>query len=144
MALDDPKTKKILIIDDDHHQLDIVEHLLQKEGFQTVTSHSADEVKSKVEAISPDLIICDMIMPGMSGMEFIRHLQGEGLGTIPVIVVTGRYTDKISTDEQMVRMESNVVDLMRKPLRLTMFSMRVHQVLKTNPAPIRQPPQSPS
>ena len=139
MALDDPRTKKIIIVDDDQSQLDIVEHMLRKEGFKVLAALSAEDAKPKIETSNPDLVITDLVMPGMSGIELVHHLQAEGLGSIPVIVVTGR--DSKTTDtEQMIRMESNVVDFIRKPFHLTVFVMRVHQILKTIPISSSQPP----
>jgi CheY-like chemotaxis protein len=133
MSLNDPKTKNILIIDDDPAQISVMEQILQKAGFQVTTASNGDEARTKLSALKPDLITVDLIMPGMGGLEFIRYLQSEGLSSVPVIIITGRYNDKLSSDEQILRMEPNVVDFIKKPIRPTLFIFRIHQLLKTDP-----------
>lgn len=128
---DDPKTKKILVIDDDESQVSIVEHVLKKEGFQVLTALDGNDAKKKIDMIQPDLITMDLMLPGMSGLELVRYLQSEGMGSVPVIVVTGRVFESHLNDEQMLRQEPNVKEFMQKPLRVQQLVMRIHQLLGT-------------
>jgi len=139
MPLADAKTKKILVIDDDKNYLGIITRKLTSEGFQVIAAPSSVEIKPKIESINPDLIVLDLVMPGIGGLELLRHLQADGLSSVPVILVTGfdRY-DKAATEELM-RAEPNVVDYMVKPFHLTIFALRVHQILKTMPAVVANP-----
>lgn len=144
MALSDPQTKKIVVIDDDPSHLDVVASRLRSEGFQVVTSLGAEKISPKMASINPDLIITDLVMSGMSGMELIQHLQSEGMGSIPVIILMDRDSDKRAGTEEIVRQEPNVVDIMRKPFHFTLFVLRVHQILKTSPVHDVKPGSGPS
>jgi len=128
---EDPKTKKILVIDDDESQVGIVEHVLRKEGFQVLTALDGNDAKRKIDTVSPDLITMDLMLPGMSGLELVRYLQSEGMGSVPVIVITGRVSESHLNDEQVLRQEPNVKDFMQKPLRVQQLVMRIHQILDT-------------
>jgi DNA-binding response OmpR family regulator len=128
---EDPKTKKILVIDDDESQVGIVEHVLRKEGFQVLTALDGNDAKRKIDTVSPDLITMDLMLPGMSGLELVRYLQSEGMGSVPVIVITGRVSESHMNDEQVLRQEPNVKDFMQKPLRVQQLVMRIHQILDT-------------
>src|SRR5437762_1323693 len=121
MDLADPRTKKILLIDDDPGHIDIMKHVLVKEGFQVFSATTSDEAKASIKSLDPDMITMDLMMPDMTGLEMIRYLQAEGFGSIPIVVITGRYSDIRAIDEKLVRMEPNVVDFIKKPLRPAMF-----------------------
>ena len=128
---EDPKTKKILVIDDDESQVSIMEHVLRKEGFQVLTATDGNDAKKKIDTVQPDLITMDLMLPGMGGLELVRYLQSEGMGSVPVIVITGRVSESRHNDEQVLRQESNVKDFMQKPLRVQALVMRIHQLLDT-------------
>ena len=132
--LADPKEKLILIVDDDESLVELMEHLVQKEGFRTERSTNGADALKKAEQKSPDLILIDLMLPGMGGYEVIRELQAAGLGSIPLIVITGRAMDRKNIE--MVRMESNVKEFMEKPLRPAVLATTIHALLKTRPADI--------
>jgi DNA-binding response OmpR family regulator len=128
---DDPRTKKVLIVDDDDTQTSILEHVLKSEGFQVVTAADGNEAKKQIDSADPDLITMDLMLPGLSGLELVRYLQSEGKGSVPVIVVTGRASEGPMNDEQALRQEPNVVDFMQKPLRVQALVMSIHYRLNT-------------
>jgi two-component system response regulator AdeR len=130
-ALTDPKEKLILLVDDDESLLDIVEHVVRREGFRTDRAVDGLEALRKAEALMPDLILLDFMLPGKGGYEVVRELQATGNGGIPVIVITGRQLD----DKQiaLVRLESNVKDFLIKPMRPAVLSALIHSLLKTRP-----------
>ena len=138
--LADPGTKLVLLVDDDESLLDLMEHVVKKEGFRTDRASDGNEAIRKVEALMPDLIILDLMLPGMGGYEVTRALQASGNGAIPVIVVTGRTVDKKQVD--MIRMESNVKEFMTKPIRTAVIGATLHTVLKTRPPDIDRGPNN--
>jgi len=127
-----PAEKLVLLVDDDESLLDLLEHVVQKEGFRTDRATDGPEALRKAYALGPDLIILDFMLPGVGGYEVIRDLQATGAGGIPVIVITGRHIDRKTID--MVRLESNVKEFMEKPLRPAVLSSIIHSILKTRPA----------
>lgn len=126
-----PGDKLILLVDDDESLLDLMEHVVKKEGFRTDRAADGPEALRKVEALNPDLIVLDFMLPGMGGFEVVRQLQAAGSGSVPVIIVTGRQMDRQSVD--MVRQESNVKEFMEKPVRPVALAATLHRILRTAP-----------
>ena len=127
--LANPADKLVLLVDDDESLLDLMEHVVKKEGFRTDRAADGNEAMRKAQALLPDLIILDFMLPGIGGYEVVRELQASGNGGIPVIVVTGRHMDRKNIE--MVRLESNVKEFMEKPLRPAVLAATLHIVLKT-------------
>lgn len=136
--LADPASKLVLLVDDDESLLDLMDHVVRKEGFRTDRASDGIEALRKVEVLTPDLIILDFMLPGMGGYEVLRELQAQGNGSIPVIVVTGRHLDRKSIE--MVRLESNVKEFMEKPLRPAVLASTLHSILQTRPPDINRAP----
>ena len=81
--------KVILVIDDDLGFLLAAERLLEAEGYSVVTASSAAIARSRLEAIVPDLILLDVVMPGEDGFALARELSRERrLDGVPVVLVT--------------------------------------------------------
>ena len=77
----------ILIIDDDRMMLKFYEHALQGENIHVELAENGDEGIERARAINPDLILLDVMMPGKSGFEVLKELQGNiDLKKIPVII----------------------------------------------------------
>jgi CheY-like chemotaxis protein len=90
MAL--PKAK-ILIVDDEktvRHSLTLA---LAGEGYETTTVPSGEEALNLVEGGVYDLVVCDLMMPGLSGLDVLKALRNRGL-TTPVVLITGYPTGK--------------------------------------------------
>ncbi|MBI4424686.1 MAG: response regulator [Elusimicrobia bacterium] len=136
--LADPKDKLILIIDDDESILDLIEHVVKREGFKVERGSDGQEALQKAQALNPDLIILDFMLPGMGGFEVVKELQMGETVRIPILVVTGRHLDRQSID--MVKHESNVREFMEKPIKPVLLSALLHKLLKTRPPEIRRAP----
>ncbi len=126
-----PASKLILLVDDDESLLDLMDHVVKKEGFRTDRAMDGQEALRKVSALNPDLIVLDFMLPGMGGYEALRELQARGAGDIPIIVVTGRAMDGQSID--LVRQEPNVKEFLQKPVRPAILAMALHRILGTQP-----------
>ena len=126
-----PSEKLVLIVDDDESLLDLMDHVVKKQGFRTDRAMDGVEALKKVEALKPDLLILDFMLPGMGGYEALRELQSRGAGHIPIIVVTGRSLDERSVE--MVRQEPNVRDFLQKPVRPAQLAAALHRILDTVP-----------
>lgn len=130
----DPKTKKVMIVDDDESLLELLGVVIQREGFQIVTVANGDEALRKAPQSMPDLILLDMMLPQRGGFEVLRQLQTGEAGRIPVVVMTGRYTEATTGD--MIRQEPNVVDFLTKPIKPPLLTNLIHKLLKTRPPEI--------
>lgn len=120
--------KLVLIIDDDDGVRDLLTFLVKKEGFRADVAVDGEDGFQKAERLKPDLILLDLMMPRYGGFEVLRQLQGSELSRIPIVIVTGRYTDR-STAE-MIRQESNVVDFLEKPLKPQVLASTLERLLK--------------
>lgn len=90
--------KKILVVDDSPTERHVMVELLTKNGYQVVTAESGEEGVVKAKAEKPDLIIMDVVMPGLNGYQATRTItRDDDTKNIPVLMCTskGQETDKI-------------------------------------------------
>ncbi|MBI2070618.1 MAG: response regulator transcription factor [Elusimicrobia bacterium] len=123
--------KKILVVDDDDSICELLKFVLEREGLAVVIARDGEEALRMADAEMPDLILLDLMLPRYGGFEVLRQLQKPGTGKIPIIVFTGRYTDR--STQELIRGESNVIDFVEKPLNTAALSTRIHSILKTSP-----------
>lgn len=98
--------KTILIIDDDVHIGNVLEEILTREGYHTLRAYSGTEAILVLAHTVPDLILLDLMLPGVNGEEVLAHIQG-----IPVIVVSAR----IAVDDKVNVLLSGAADYITKP-----------------------------
>lgn len=90
--------KSILVVDDSPTERHVLVELLSKNGYKVITAESGEEGIEKAKTESPDLILMDVVMPGLNGYQATRILtRDETTKHIPVIVCTskGQETDRI-------------------------------------------------
>ena len=78
----------ILVVDDDRDIADIIGYSLRKEGHRPILAHSGEEALALVERSLPDLVVLDVMLPGLSGFDVCRKLRERG--PVPVILLTAR------------------------------------------------------
>lgn len=130
-----PEDKLVVIIDDDDSVRELLEFVVKKEGFRTDTAADGEAGLSKISELLPDLVILDLMLPRYGGFEVLRQLQTGETARIPIIIVTGRYTDR--TTAEMIRQESNVMDFLEKPIKANVLGVTLHKILKTQPKEAR-------
>jgi|SRR6266566_126354 len=89
--------KNVLVVDDSPTDTHLLTELLKKNGFQVITASSGEEGVAKAKSDKPDLILMDIVMPGMSGFEATRAITRDpDTSAIPVIICStkGQETDK--------------------------------------------------
>jgi len=83
-------SKKILAVDDENDVLLVVKTALQAEGFDVVTASNGSEALEKVISESPDAVILDVMMPGITGFQVLEKIRAdERTARLPVIMLTG-------------------------------------------------------
>ena len=90
--------KKILVVDDSPTERHLLTELLTKNGYQVITAESGEESIEKAKTEMPDLVLMDVVMPGLNGFQATRTLtRDDATKHIPIIVCTskGQETDKI-------------------------------------------------
>ena len=126
-----PADKLILIADDDESVRELIECVVKKEGFKVEKAGDGEEALQKARQVHPDLILLDLMMPKFGGFETLRELQSDETTGITIIIITGRYTDR-STSE-MIKQEPNVVEFIEKPVKPHALAAALHTALKTRP-----------
>src|SRR5258708_6378485 len=134
-----PGDKLVLLVDDDESLLDLMEQVVKHEGFRTDRAEDGPEALRKAQALNPDILILDMMLPGIGGYEGLRQLQASGCGDIPIIIVTGRAMDPQGIG--LIQQESNVKEFIQKPVRPPVLASALHRLLNTRPilSPQREP-----
>ncbi|WP_137936150.1 response regulator [Chitinivorax sp. B] len=90
--------KKIMVVDDSPTERHVLSEMLTRNGFEVVTAESGEEAVTKSKVALPDLILMDVVMPGLNGFQATRTItREEATKHIPVIMCTtkGQETDKI-------------------------------------------------
>jgi len=131
--LSNPADKLVLIVDDDSSVRELLEFLIKKEGFQLDSAADGEEALRKSREISPDLILLDLMLPKLGGFEILRELQSDATAGIPIVIITGRYTER--TTSEMIKQEPNVIEFIEKPLKPQILIAAMHKILKTRPSP---------
>jgi CheY-like chemotaxis protein len=82
------QTTTVLVVDDDRPIVDFIADVLHEEGYAVLAAHDAVSAFEAVEAQQPDLILLDLLMPGINGAELFRTLHDRGLTNVPIILMT--------------------------------------------------------
>ncbi len=127
--------KKLLIVDDETDIATSIQYVLTQEGFSTLLAHDGLKAIELAEKEKPDLIILDLMMPGLDGLEVCRRVRSHDRRT-PILMLTAR-TSEIDT---VVGLELGANDYIAKPVRLRELVARVKAHLRENPAmPVNAP-----
>ncbi len=101
--------KKILVVDDEKPITDIIKFNLTKEGYEVAVAHDGEEALQQVEEVEPDLIILDLMLPKIDGLEVARQVRMKH--DMPIIMVTA----KDSELDKVLGLELGADDYVTKP-----------------------------
>jgi DNA-binding response OmpR family regulator len=114
----------ILIVDDEPTIVEVVGLYLQREGFKVLTAADGNAALSAVEQQRPDLVVLDLMLPGLSGLEVTRRLRASG--ALPIIMLTARGEET----DRVVGLELGADDYVTKPFSARELVARVKAVLR--------------
>jgi adenylate cyclase len=118
---------KILVVDDTPHNVKLLADLLSVKGYAVVTAASGVEALAQVEAERPDLVLLDVVMPGMSGYEVCQRLRGNPTtGVLPVVMVTALDP----AQERIKGLDAGADDFLTKPINQAELLARVRSLLR--------------
>ncbi len=118
--------KKILIVEDDDLNMRLMNDLLQAQGFETFENKNGCKLIELVRLNRPDLIIMDILLPGISGLDLVMGLKAdENLKNIPVLVVTAL---ALSGEKKLIK-ECGCNEYISKPISVSHLLKTVRDLL---------------
>ena len=117
---------KILVVDDEEDVLELARVFLEAEGYTVQTAESGEEALARLEEDKPDLVLLDVVMPGLSGLDVCRRLKrDESTRGIPVVIFTA-----LGTEVDMMLAEGDKADgYLQKPFTRSLLLEKVKQFL---------------
>lgn len=129
LAKEENGMAKVLIIEDDEHIWKLIEYKLKKEKHDLVWACDGLKALEILETIKPDLIISDIMVPYMDGIQILKKIKtSDELKDIPVIMLTSKAQEK----DIIKGLELGAQDYMSKPFSPSELILRVNKVLKSN------------
>lgn len=119
--------KKVLVVDDDAKTVELVKLYLNRDGYRVITSYDGLEALRLARETRPDLIVLDLMLPGMDGLEICRTLREES--DVPIIMLTARTTDQ----DKLTGLGLGADDYITKPFSPRELAARVRAVLRRLP-----------
>ncbi len=119
--------KKVLVVDDDAKTVELVKLYLNRDGYRVITSYDGLEALRLARETRPDLIVLDLMLSGMDGLEICRTLREES--DVPIIMLTARTTDQ----DKLIGLGLGADDYITKPFSPRELAARVRTVLRRLP-----------
>jgi len=119
--------EKILIVEDEKDIIKMLEYNFKKEGFRTISAPDGEDALEYAVREHPDLIILDLMLPGMDGLEVCKELKKETkTASIPIIMLTA----KVQESDKVVGLELGADDYVTKPFSPRELIARIKAVLR--------------
>src|SRR3954451_5260848 len=123
----DAHSKKVLIVDDEPDILEIISYNLVKEGYQTLTAKNGIDALEKMATFDPDLVILDIMMPRMNGVEVCKSIRSTPEYNDTLIILLTALSDEQS---QIKGLESGADDYVSKPISPKVLVSRVNAIFR--------------
>ena len=128
-------TPDVLVVDDDKRLAQLIRRYLGDNGFRVTVAASAEEAKGLLATLAFDLLVLDVMMPGLSGVELTRELRRTN--DVPILLLTA-----MSEPENRINgLESGADDYLAKPFEPRELVLRLHSILRRRPKS-SEPPTS--
>jgi len=130
-------SSRVLIVEDEPDIRELVVHHLKREGYQVSVAASGEEALRQVQASPPDLVLLDLMMPAMNGLEVCRRLRQDPVtASLPIVMLTAK-GDEV---DRVLGLELGADDYVVKPFSPKELLARVRAVLRRSlPAPGASP-----
>jgi two-component system phosphate regulon response regulator PhoB len=121
------RRKKILVVDDERDLVELIALNLQRSGYEYLVAHDGNTGLEMARKQSPDLIVLDLMMPGMSGQDVAARLKGDpATATIPILMLTA----KSEETDIIVGLSMGADDYVTKPFSMKVLMARITAVLR--------------
>ena len=123
----------VLIVEDDRNIAELLQLYLEKEGYAVAMACDGKEGLAMFRAIKPDLMLLDVMMPGMDGWTLCKTIRGES--NLPIIMLTA----KAETDDKVTGLKSGADDYITKPFEMKEVLARIEAVLRRSDCTPQKP-----
>jgi DNA-binding response OmpR family regulator len=120
--------KKILVVDDDVKTVELVKLYLERDGHSVVTAYDGPSALKNFREHQPNLVVLDVMLPGMDGVTICRTLRSES--DVPIIMLTARTRD----EDKLTGLDTGADDYVTKPFSPGELAARVRAILRRMPA----------
>jgi two-component system phosphate regulon response regulator OmpR len=120
-------TPDILVVDDDKRLAQLIRRYLGDNGFRVTVAASAEEAKGLLSTLAFDLLVLDVMMPGLSGVEMTRELRRTS--DVPILLLTAMS----ETENRISGLESGADDYLTKPFEPRELVLRLNSILRRRP-----------
>lgn len=124
---ENPAAGRILVIEDDEEIADVLRRSLRNEGYQARTAADGPEGLQAADEFNPDLVILDLGLPGMDGLEVCRHFREKG--DVPILMLTARG----EVEDRVEGLDSGADDYLVKPFERQELLARIRALLRRRP-----------
>ena len=114
----------LLVVDDDRRIRDLLSRFLAGEGYRVTTADTAADARAKLNGLSFDLLVLDVMMPGETGFDFAKALRGTS--SVPILMLTARD----AAESRIKGLEIGADDYLSKPFEPRELSLRIANILK--------------
>jgi two-component system, OmpR family, alkaline phosphatase synthesis response regulator PhoP len=120
-------SKKILIVEDEYDVIKLLRYNLEKEGFKVSYTTDGSLVLAEIRRDEPDLVILDLMLPGLDGLEICRQIRRhEKYSSLPILMLTARSEEA----DRVVGLEMGADDYVSKPFSMRELIARVRALLR--------------
>src|ERR671922_2020064 len=120
-------TGRVLVIEDDAEIADVLRRFLRQEGHEVRTTGDGDEALPAAAEFVPDLVILDLGLPGLDGVEVCRRLRADG--DVPILILTAR----TELDDRVEGLDSGADDYLMKPFERQELLARMRALMRRRP-----------
>ena len=121
------KKKKIIVVEDEPDLVDVVTYNLQREGYLVLAAQRGDEGLNLIRSERPDLVLLDLMLPGMDGLSICRQMKSDGsLSEIPIIIASAKGEES----DVVIGLEMGADDYLAKPFSPRELLARIKAVLR--------------
>jgi two-component system response regulator RegX3 len=117
-------TGRLLVVDDDPGLLDVVSYALEREGYDVVPATDGDEALERARGESFDVVVLDIMLPGISGIDVLRELRGES--AVPILMLTAKDAEV----DRVLGLELGADDYVTKPFSTAELVSRIRALIR--------------
>ncbi len=119
---------KIMIVDDNKDIVETMSMIMKGEGYAVATASNGEEFLGKVGSVKPEMVLLDVMMPGLTTKQILQELAKKNVGKLKIILVT---VVRFSEEEiKSLKKEYNIVDYVTKPFDVPDLVKRVRKSMK--------------